>query len=81
MKDTLRKDDFNPLWSALRQPGSGWVSELLAGYLARSSRVKAQAKRNLKSAQGGVAGCRRTTFQGRPPQPGVCACCAAANCS
>lgn len=81
MKDAIRKVDFNPLWSALRLPGSGWVSELLTGYLAQSSRITPRAKRNLKNAKDGVAGCRRSTFQGRTQQPGVCACCAAANCS
>lgn len=81
MKAIIRKDDFNPLWSALRLPGSGWVSDLLTGYLARSSRTAPRAKRNRKSVKGGVAPRRRTTFRGRPQHTEVCACCAAGNCS
>ena len=81
MKDTIRKDDFNPIWSALRLPGSGWVSELLTGHLARSNRITPRSRRNLKVTKGRAADSRRTTCQGRSQRPELCACCAAANCS
>ena len=61
MKDIIRKDDFNPMWAALRLPGSGWVSELLTGYLARSGRIAPRSRRHLKAAKGRTAGSRRTT--------------------
>ena len=81
MKDDIRKDDFNPLWAALRLPGSGWVSELLTGYLARSSRIAPRSRRKRKVSQGRAAGSRRMTLQDRSPQPAPCACCVADNCS
>lgn len=77
MKTTIRKNDFNLMWSALRMPGSGWVSELLTGHLSRSRRIAPRSKRDLKIAHNRAAGRRRPTFQDRSKRLEACVCCAA----
>ena len=81
MKHRIRKNDFNPMWSALRLPGSGWVSELLTAYLASSHKDKPRIERDHKITKDKAAGSQRPVLPGRPGQLQECPCGTAGNCS
>lgn len=80
MKQRIRKDDFNPMWSALRLPGSGWVSELLTGYLAASNTGKPRKRPYPIITQGREAGSHRPVIPYRSKQLQACECSTVANC-
>jgi len=81
MKHRIRHNDFRPLWSALRLPSSGWVSEQLTGYLVRLDRHLPRTGRDHKIARHKMAGDRRQIFQCTPKHPGKDACRGAVCCS